>query len=94
MGEIDNWWWVQVEGSNLAQGDYLPGCAVPLFTPGYGVSQTPQTVKVHEYDCIVVTQSCDLENKKAQIVALCPIIPLARYEEINRTRLPHSRVFT
>ncbi|MCA8990657.1 MAG: hypothetical protein KDA88_01695 [Planctomycetaceae bacterium] len=32
---------------------------------------------------IVVTQSCDLENKKVDHVALCPIYPLTEFENIN-----------
>ena len=38
---------------------------------------------VKEYDCIVTTQSCDLENNKAPLVALCPIYPITRYDEVN-----------
>ncbi len=36
-----------------------------------------------EYDCIIVTQSCDLENDKALLVALCPIYPISAFEEVN-----------
>ena len=32
---------------------------------------------------IVVTQSCDLENKKARFVATCPTHTLAEFEEAN-----------
>jgi hypothetical protein len=76
-------WWAQVQGSNLAQGDYLPNCLVPFFEPDYGVEERVQEVAVKEYDCIVVTQSCDLENDKAPLVALCPIYPISAYEEVN-----------
>lgn len=76
-------WWVGVEGSNLAQGDYLPKCLVPFFEPDYGTDGGIQEVPVKEYDCIVVTQSCDLENDKAPLVALCPIYPISVYEKVN-----------
>jgi len=76
-------WWVQVEGLNLAQGDYLPKCLVPFFEPDYGTEGRIQEVPVKEYDCLVVTQSCDLENDKAPLVALCPIYPVSTYEEVN-----------
>jgi hypothetical protein len=76
-------WWGQVEGSNLAQGDYLPSCLVPIFNPDYGTSDRIENVLVREYDCIIVTQSCDLENDKAPLVALCPIYAIAVFEGAN-----------
>jgi len=76
-------WWGQVEGPNLAQGDYLPTCLVPFFKPDYGTEGGSQEVPVKEYDCIVVTQSCDLENDKATLVALCPINPISLFEKVN-----------
>jgi hypothetical protein len=76
-------WWVRVEGSNLGQGDYVPKCLVPFFKPNYGTEGVIQEVPVMEYDCIVLTQSCDLENDKAPLVALCPIFPISVYEKIN-----------
>src|SRR5680860_1127619 len=80
-------WWVQVEGPNLAQGDYLPKCFVPFFEPDYGTQGQIQEVMVKEYDCIVLTQSCDLENDKAPLIALCPVHTLSAFEEVN----PHLK---
>lgn len=76
-------WWVHVEGPHLAQGDYLPKCLVPFFDPDYGTGGQVQEVPVKEYDCLVLTQSCDLENDKAPLVALCPVHPISRFEEVN-----------
>jgi hypothetical protein len=75
-------WWDRVEGPGLAQGDYLAGCLVPFFKPEYGTAGV-HDVPVCEYDCIVLTQSCDLENDKAQLVALCPIYPIPEFEKVN-----------
>jgi len=83
MPNATNEWWMVVEGRQLAQGEYLPRCLVPFFKPDYGTGQATQEVPVKEYDCIVVTQSCDLANDKAPLVALCPIYPIARYEQAN-----------
>jgi len=83
MTNANSGWWIEVEGQKLAQGDYLPSCLVPFFKPEYGAGQATQDVPVREYDCIVVTQSCDLENDKAPLVALCPIYPIAKHEEVN-----------
>ena len=40
-------------------------------------------VEVNEFDLIVLTQSCDLDNKKVSQVVLCPIYPISEFEEAN-----------
>lgn len=80
--------WIKVNEANLRQGDYLPNCLVPIpiFDPD-NFSRNPEgqeiDVEVRELDLIVLTQSCDLENKKAQFVALCPIYPIVEFEKVN-----------
>ncbi|MCO6459647.1 MAG: hypothetical protein J5I93_30395 [Pirellulaceae bacterium] len=78
MGEA---WWSKVSGSQLAQGDLLPKCLLPVFTGNSGDEA------VEEYlvraRLIIVTQSCDLENDKAPNVALYPIHKLDEFEAIN-----------
>ena len=80
--------WVQVNESTLRQGDYLPGCLVPipLFDPtNFGKSSEIQDVQieVNELDLIVLTQSCDLDSKKVAQVVLCAIYPISEFEENN-----------
>lgn len=74
-------WWQQVKGRQLAQGDLLLNCLIPVFT---GESDNEA---VEEYleraRLIVITQSCDLENDKAANVAMCPIHRLDEFEKIN-----------
>lgn len=78
--------WVQINESTLRQGDYLPGCLVPIpvFDPttfGEKDNETKDVeIDVQEFDLIVVTQSCDLDNKKVNQVILCPIFPIVEYE--------------
>ena len=83
MAMPDMPWWSGVQGSELAQGDYLPRCLVPFFTPDYGTKNATEDVLVKEYNCIVVTQSCDLEQHKAPLVALCPIYHISEYQKVN-----------
>src|SRR5437879_6067829 len=73
--------WARTEGSGLGQGDLLPGCFVPEFPPDFGSAQTSSEVQISTADLIVVTQSCDLENRKVVAVALCPIYVLAIFEQ-------------
>jgi hypothetical protein len=76
-------WWSTVERSaELRQGDFLPDCPVPIFGPEFQTSETPAPVEVKVYDCIVMTQSCDLVNEPAPpLVALCPVFSVPAFEE-------------
>jgi hypothetical protein len=75
--------WVQISEPGLRQGDLLPSCLVPI--PGLDAVEqgVPQEGTAMEYDLIVLTQSCDLEQRKVRLVATCPIFPLAEFEAVN-----------
>ena len=75
--------WQEVIGKQLAQGDYLPNCPVPLFPADYGADGSSSVVEVRRTDLIVVTQSCDLENQKVSLVALCPIWTLDQLKQVD-----------
>ncbi|MCU0551856.1 MAG: hypothetical protein MUC48_21160 [Leptolyngbya sp. Prado105] len=80
--------WMQVNESNLRQGDYLSNCLVPISlfdSPDFSQSEGDRVfdVEVQERDLIILTQSCDLENKKARLVSLCPIYSLQEFEAVN-----------
>lgn len=76
-------WWSQIDGTELFQGDFLPRCRVPFFGPDYGTTRETEVVQLKEYDCIVLTQSCDLEQGKAPLVALCQLYPISAFEQFN-----------
>jgi hypothetical protein len=80
--------WHQVNESGLRQGDYLRDCLFPvsIFSADEFSGQTDELVldvEIKERDLIIITQSCDLENGKAQLVALCPIYTIVMFEESN-----------
>jgi hypothetical protein len=75
--------WVQVSERTLRQGDLLPRCLVPIPGPGSPTESGPQEGTAIEYDLIVLTQGCDLEQRKVRLVATCPIFPLAEFEAVN-----------
>jgi hypothetical protein len=84
---IENFW-VQINEDSLRQGDFLPGCLVPIpvFDPtNFGKYSSSQEVEIEieEYDLIILTQSCDLENGKISRVLLCPIYSIDEYEKFN-----------
>jgi hypothetical protein len=74
--------WLTVNGAALQQGDYLINCPVPALPENFDETEA-QTISFAVYDLVVMTQSCDLENKKAEFVALCPIYPLVDFEKFN-----------
>lgn len=78
-------WWSTVEGAQLAQGDLLPDCCVPVFidpSPS-NADEEPRELDVKSQRLIIVTQSCDLENNKVEFVALCPANTLEEFAEHN-----------
>jgi hypothetical protein len=78
-------WWLSTSGPELAQGDLLPNCLLLLFgdDPAPSSSDAGMEVEVVRKRLIVVTQSCDLETKDVEFVALCPIHTLPEFEQAN-----------
>lgn len=74
--------WTEIHEAVLRQGDRLPHCLVPVFGPELAAAGTHE-VTADEYDLIVVTQSCDLEQQKVHLVAACPIFPVVEFEAVN-----------
>jgi hypothetical protein len=75
--------WVEVSEPALRQGDLLPRCLVPIPGLDSAKEDGPREGTVIEYDLIVLTQSCDLEQRKVRLVATCPIFPLPEFEAVN-----------
>lgn len=74
--------WVKVNEPTLRQGDYLPNCHVPIFLDPT-VGPEPQNVPIDVFNLIIITQSCDLEQSKVRLVAMCPIFPIGDFEKRN-----------
>ncbi len=75
-------WYEVVEGGEIQQGDIIRACQilVPPVTLFQGQSLD---LKVEEYDVIVMSQSCDLVQKKIKLVLVCPIWQLQEFEREN-----------
>ena len=67
--------WLQVDEGELRQGDYLPGCSIPVVGPAFAVMGESHEIQTDQGDLIIVTQSCDLEQRKVRLVAGCPSSP-------------------
>jgi hypothetical protein len=55
-------WTSVVDEAILAQGDYLPGCRVPVFPLDFDTVQRT-TAELDKADLIIVTQSCDRPSR-------------------------------
>ena len=71
--------WSSVLGHSLAQGDLPRDCPVPQFPSEFDGGAGEYTVRVELGNLLIVTQSCDLANGKAPVVALCPVWALDDY---------------
>lgn len=65
-------WYVEVSSDDLEQGDILPGCVVPIVrAPDVAVDDVE--VELETRDLIVVTQTCDLAQRKVTSVLLAQV---------------------
>ena len=75
MPEREFPWYEIVEShESVLQGDFLLSC--PVFVPAPGATlQEDETLpfEIAEYDVIVMSQSCDLLQKKIDLVLICPV---------------------
>ncbi len=68
-------WYSIVEGNeNLMQGDFIDEC--PVIIPTLEISTEDVETDVIDYNVIVMSQSCDLVQRKVDLVLVCPIWPL------------------
>ena len=67
-----NWYDIIEADEQLLQGDFINDC--PVIEPGADYSEgcTELTGKIGLYNVIVMSQSCDLVNKKLDLVLVCP----------------------
>ncbi|MBN2030733.1 hypothetical protein JW824_10870 [bacterium] len=74
-------WYTIVKGEDpLRQGDFIDLC--PVVIPSQSITQgVGVTADVIEYNVTIMSQSCDLENEKIDLVLVCPIWSLKEMEE-------------
>lgn len=72
-------WYTLVDSSeNLQQGDFIFDCPI-VIPPDKFEGNQEATVK--KYNVIVMSQSCDLEYGKLEIVLVCPYWSLSKFGE-------------
>lgn len=77
----DNYPWYEiVEGEELWQGDFIKEC--PILVPPKQLTDYQET-EVENYDVVVMSQSCDLTQKKIDLVLVCPFWSLDQMGNVN-----------
>lgn len=73
-------WYLTLEGysSELQQGDLIPDCPI-VVPPNNIIEGSNIDVEVSLIDSVILSQSCDLENDKIQIVLVCPYFSLKTF---------------
>jgi len=64
--------WYEIVGGDepVLQGDFLAGC--PVISPTHTAAGETVATEVCEYDVVVMSQSCDLVERKVDLVLVCP----------------------
>jgi hypothetical protein len=69
-------WYTVVEGPDLRQGDFLNQCPILIPPEDFQIPDPaePAEIKVgvQMYDVVIMSQSCDLEQEKLDLVLVCP----------------------
>lgn len=80
-------WYAIAEGSALLQGDFFDRC--PVLVPSGEIPEASEGEEytldayIVEYDVIVLSQSCDLEQEKLDLVLVCPHWSLEEFAQQN-----------
>jgi len=73
-------WYEIMDGYEpLLQGDFVTSC--PVVIPTTAIESERVSADVIEYDVIIMSQSCDLAQRKLDLVLVCPIWPLNEFEK-------------
>lgn len=80
MGKEYPWYETIDSKEDLLQGDFIKDC--PIVIPPLEISSEVE-VRIINYDIIVMSQSCDLKQKKVDLVLVCPLWSLGEFGKRN-----------
>lgn len=73
-------WYAVVDGKEpLRQEDFINSC--PVVIPPPGIESPKVAAEIIEYDVTIMSQSCDLEQRKLDLVLVCPIWPFSEFQK-------------
>lgn len=76
------WYEIVNSADTILQGDLIPDCPI-IIPPKYFHPDDIIDVDVQLINSIILSQSCDLENDKLEIVLVCPYHILNEFIESN-----------
>ncbi len=74
-------WYEIVEEDSILQGDIVNSC--PVAIPPRTIGSGKCLVEVMAFNVIVMSQSCDIEQKKLELALVCPIWSMKEIEIKN-----------
>ena len=75
-------WYITLKSTDtLSQGELINNC--PVIIPPKKLDQKKYMLNVKQYDVIIVSQSCDIEQEKIDYILLCPYYTLSKLEQIS-----------
>lgn len=75
-------WYEVANDDKIMQGDFIPEC--PIIIPPSEITEKGEyEVSLKNYNVIIMSQSCDIENDKIELVLLCPVWPIENMEKID-----------
>ena len=82
------WYGIVKQEESLMQGDLIENCPI-IVPPNTILEDDAPDIEINNFDVIILTQSCDLENSKISSVLVCPYFTLqefgARHEFFRST---------
>ncbi len=82
MSEEFDWYSIVNEETLLSQGDFLKD--LPVIIPPSDITPNKQIeADVQEYNAIVMSQSCDIQNNKLDLIMVCPYWPISQAGKLN-----------
>jgi hypothetical protein len=77
-------WYAIVEAEEgLRQGDLIDACPIVVPPPTIKVGEEVD-IEVVQYNVVVMSQSCDLEERKIDLVLTCPIWTMTEFVTTNK----------
>ena len=75
------WYAIVTPEDGLEQGDFVLQC--PILEPVQDFQEKSTKTKYTEYDVVIMSQSCDLQQEKLSLVLVCPFWSMKAIEENN-----------
>lgn len=76
------WYEVMEKSEDITQGDIIKACPVPILCNYVGSeNKSILEAKIEVIDGIILTQACDIENRKVDNIILCSITSKEDFEK-------------